>query len=176
MGNASKRCSHLCGTKPIARWACGFRCASHNTSTVERLRLEKASRFLWVDQIYIDQTSNKERGEQVILMNKIYSQSKRIIIWLGEEDEHCVPVEEMLGFFTNDESNIQKEIEIVKKLFAADRGVGKHRQEVVTHLLNRDWFTRVWIFQETVLSKEMLSDVAGYRFNLTNSNVSSMQW
>lgn len=67
----------------------------------------------------------------------------------------------MLGFLVDGESNVQKKIEIVKKLFAADYRVGKRRREAVTHLLNRDWFTRAWIFQQAVLSKELIIKCGG---------------
>lgn len=130
-------------------------------AALKRLRWERVSRFLWVDQICIDQTNNKERGEQVLLMDKIYQQSIQTIVWLGEEDEYRAPVEEMLGFLTTDQSNTELDAEIVKNLLAADRGVGKRRQEAITHLLNRDWFTRAWIFQEAVLSKRLLLKCGG---------------
>jgi hypothetical protein len=129
-------------------------------AALKRLRWEKASRYLWVDQICIDQTSNNERSEQVMLMDKIYERSKRTIIWLGEEDQNCGPFEEMIHFLSS-ESDPKADVDTVGKMFAADRGVGKLRQDAITNLLNRDWFTRAWVFQEAVLSKELLVRCGG---------------
>lgn len=48
------------------------------------LRKKAKARFLWVDAICIDQSSNEERGHQVELMGKIYKYASNVIIWLGE--------------------------------------------------------------------------------------------
>jgi Heterokaryon incompatibility protein (HET) len=127
---------------------------------LKRLRQEKISRYLWVDQICIDQTSNSERGQQVLLMDKIYEKAKQTIIWLGEEDKHRRPFEEMVQLLT-EESDPQADFGIVKKMFAADRAVRERMLDAVTNVLNRDWFTRAWIFQEAVLSKELIVRCGG---------------
>jgi hypothetical protein len=49
------------------------------------LRKKAEVRFLWVDAICIDQSSNSERGHQVELMGEIYKFANNIIIWLGEQ-------------------------------------------------------------------------------------------
>jgi hypothetical protein len=67
----------------------------------------------------------------------------------------------MLGFLVANEPNPEEDAEIVKKLLAADHGVGERRQDAITHLLNRDWFTRAWIFQEAVLSKKLILRCGG---------------
>jgi len=123
-------------------------------AALKRLRWEATSRYLWVDQICIDQTSNNERSQQVLLMDKIYEQSTQTIIWLGEEDQHRGSFEEMISLLNN-EADPKAGVATVTKAFAADQGVGNRRQNAVTNLLNRDWFTRAWVFQEAVLSKEL---------------------
>lgn len=50
------------------------------------------SRSLWVDAICIDQASIHERNHQVSLMEKIYSQAKNVIVWLGDDDEEITEV------------------------------------------------------------------------------------
>jgi hypothetical protein len=49
------------------------------------LRKKAKIRFLWVDAICIDQSSNAERGHQVELMGEIYKFANNVIIWLGEQ-------------------------------------------------------------------------------------------
>ncbi|PMD48141.1 HET-domain-containing protein [Hyaloscypha variabilis F] len=129
-------------------------------AALKRLRRETTSRYLWVDQICIDQTNNNERSQQVLLMDKIYEGSIQTIIWLGEEDQHCGPFEEMI-YLLNDEADPKADVATVTYAFAADRGFGNRRQDAVTNLLNRDWFTRAWVFQEAVLSKELFVRCGG---------------
>ncbi|KAF2092009.1 hypothetical protein K490DRAFT_31878, partial [Saccharata proteae CBS 121410] len=38
----------------------------------------------WIDQLCIDQSSNKERSRQVSLMGDIFRQAHKVIVWLGE--------------------------------------------------------------------------------------------
>ncbi|KAH8745248.1 heterokaryon incompatibility, partial [Hyaloscypha finlandica] len=40
--------------------------------------------LLWIDAICINQNNNEEREQQVQKMGSIYSNTKRVIIWLGE--------------------------------------------------------------------------------------------
>ena len=54
-------------------------------AAMRRLCDEKKRRVLWIDAVCIDQSSMDERNHQVRLMGDIYSNSKRVIIWLGEE-------------------------------------------------------------------------------------------
>lgn len=39
----------------------------------------------WIDALCIDQTSKKERGQQVRLMGSIYGAATQVIVWLGNE-------------------------------------------------------------------------------------------
>ena len=52
-------------------------------SALQHLRLEKSSRFLWVDALSIHQDDTLERNHQVNQMGAIYSQADRVIAWLG---------------------------------------------------------------------------------------------
>jgi len=42
---------------------------------------------IWVDAICIDQTNDAEKVEQLPLMQKIYSQSDKVLLWLGKGTE-----------------------------------------------------------------------------------------
>ena len=41
--------------------------------------------WLWVDQICIDQSSNKERNHQVAMMGDIYRRATETYMWLGPD-------------------------------------------------------------------------------------------
>lgn len=43
-----------------------------------------ADSSFWIDQLCIDQTSTKERAEQVAIMGDVYAQANRTIVWLGK--------------------------------------------------------------------------------------------
>ena len=90
--------------------------------------------YLWIDQICIDQSSVSERNHQVAMMASIYSESSETIIWLG---------------------NIPKNPDapcMIKKM-----GPSSAPEESVTRavaaIIEHDYFTRLWIVQEIILSK-----------------------
>lgn len=56
-------------------------------AALRSLRLKRHERLLWIDSICIDQTSAKERENQVQLMEDVYSKAANVIIWLGDETE-----------------------------------------------------------------------------------------
>jgi len=86
------------------------------------------SNTIWVDQICIDQSSTQERNHQVRLMSKVYTQASEVLIWLG-----------------NEANNSHKG---KKKLKLSHRGV-------MTSLLSRQYWGRLWIVQEVFLAKSL---------------------
>ena len=118
------------------------------------LRLETASRYLWIDQLCIDQTNVLEKGSQVLLMGDIYSRSKSTIIWLGEEDGSRAPIECFLRIaFQNNMSNQIDFASVSTHLQAKSESAGQ--LAAFTEMLNREWFTRAWTFQEAVLGNNV---------------------
>ncbi|KAH8816676.1 heterokaryon incompatibility protein-domain-containing protein [Xylogone sp. PMI_703] len=138
-----------------------------------------SSRFLWIDAICIDQNNIEERNEQVLLMNKIYSQAEGLLIWLGEEDEwsriavasismlssryrHCNAAE-------GDSCNLSGTIDLIEggthaktANDAAQRWFRESQDSefltIMWHSLatwfSRPWFLRVWIIQEYIVGKK----------------------
>ncbi|EUC44242.1 hypothetical protein COCMIDRAFT_53227, partial [Bipolaris oryzae ATCC 44560] len=45
-------------------------------------------KYLWIDQLCINQASEEEKSHQVSRMAGIYKQAQRVIVWLGRGDEH----------------------------------------------------------------------------------------
>jgi hypothetical protein len=50
-------------------------------------RERSTPRRLWIDAICINQSDFDERNQQIRLMSKIYSNSKNIDVWLGDQSE-----------------------------------------------------------------------------------------
>ena len=53
---------------------------------LRRLRNPHSSRVLWIDQLCINQDDLDERSQQVQLMRDIYSNARRVLVWLGSDD------------------------------------------------------------------------------------------
>jgi Heterokaryon incompatibility protein (HET) len=47
----------------------------------------RASEYIWIDQICIDQNANVERNRQVHWMGQIYRRADYVIAWLGEHPD-----------------------------------------------------------------------------------------
>jgi hypothetical protein len=102
-------------------------------------------------------------------MRRIYSQAQETKLWLGEEDEHATQAFELIRCFECvGETQYNAEIfalagldaeEIRTKFFAVfpqaiDRipPVSDPRWRALFQFLDRPWFSRIWVFQEAILS------------------------
>lgn len=76
-GNASDRSPIQC---------CGqtFDVTKNLESALLQLRLAGNTHLLWIDAMCINQLDKKEQGQQVSIMDKIYSKAIRTVVWLGE--------------------------------------------------------------------------------------------
>lgn len=102
-------------------------------SALRELRDEKNSFLLWADGICINQDNAEEKGFQVQLMGRIYQGAKNTIVYLGP---------------TYDESNESQFLRLARE--------GEYRKKPSEaqqlSILNKEWFTRVWVFQELVFA------------------------
>ena len=102
---------------------------------------------LWVDAVCINQANIQERSQQILLMRRIYSESKHVLIWLGLESPSILPAFEF----------IKRVVHLTFKqgpngLFALYYKIAPiktdEHQDAVTDLFAKSWFSRVWTFQE----------------------------
>ena len=103
-------------------------------AALSRLRDRCFERIIWVDAICIDQANEKEKGNQIQSMAKIYGQANRVIVWLGKAaDDSDQALEDIRvaaeGEFTNSSNN------------------GKS-QKAILKLLKRPWFRRIWVREQ----------------------------
>lgn len=128
---------------------------------------------IWVDQICIDQSNVVERGQQVQLMRRIYSQASRTFLYLGEVDDE--PAVYLTGVrilaHAQDQVNGDRK-DIGPDLTRPQNKIQRFRQDLAEHrrqkailketklavrawhgLAQRPCFTRKWIIQEVVLSR-----------------------
>ncbi|PQE24784.1 ankyrin repeat and SAM domain containing 6 protein [Rutstroemia sp. NJR-2017a BVV2] len=126
------------------------------------IRCREKDQVLWVDALSINQSDKNEQGQHVQQMGSIYSKAERVIIWLGEATYDTDYVmyymkrleEESVKYAPNDQHRQEIPYKqwvdiwsaVIRDLRPDQRGL---LVEGLQLLLNRNWFKRVWVIQET---------------------------
>ena len=127
--------------------------------------------YIWIDQVCINQKDIVERGSQVQLMTRIYSQCVRCDVWLGEanQDTHeafsiirdissCLEgrfdLDEWPWLFVQSHSRIVEFLREKTPPIEIPAG-DDDRWLPLIRFLKHSWFSRVWTFQEAVVAKEV---------------------
>ncbi|VUC35364.1 unnamed protein product [Clonostachys rosea] len=129
---------------------------------LKHLRFPDRVRTLWVDAVCINQNNISERDEQVKRMATIYKEATRVVVWLGPESESSVLAIKTLAFLGQ-----QIVMTMDKWSFTAPGATeidwcynatllpyDKKTWRAINSLLQRSWFSRVWIVQEIQLAKD----------------------
>jgi hypothetical protein len=131
------------------------------------LRWEHQPRFLWVDQICINQRDNLEKGHQVQLMGQIYSKAERVLVWMGKEVFWCKNLIEhlstMIGIF-NKMGGVQHFAERRQISEVVPGSLSKISEEcwaAMKLIFSRPYFTRIWMIQEVTMGREVFVTVDG---------------
>ena len=148
-------------------------CIFHATENLESaLRHVQASESesLWIDAVCINQRNDAEKSSQVQMMGSIYERAKTVIIWLGPEREHSGPamkLTEELG----DHAMLLNELQRQTSNLGDPALVHKLNTQILdlflqldrfswitlmTDLLNRAWWRRLWVLQELLLAKNAI--------------------
>jgi hypothetical protein len=107
-----------------------------------RIRAEGKAQYLWADAVCINQYDNGEKSVQVSMMDHIYSKATRTYIWLGEEGDGSDLAMHLVANCSNE-------------MMAAFDPEAAEWQSLY-RLLRRPWWTRLWIIQEAVLSRQAI--------------------
>ncbi|KAG6364338.1 hypothetical protein INS49_005939 [Diaporthe citri] len=121
-------------------WHCLHITASVD-SLLRHLRVSYKPKLLWIDAICLNQKDETEKTQQIPLMGRLYSDAKRVHIWLGDTE-----VEEAARAFAIFRS-IEREQE--PKFDEAER-------MCLAEFFTRPWFKRRWIIQEAVFSHDAI--------------------
>jgi hypothetical protein len=113
------------------------------SSALRALRPKRHLRILWIDAICINQEDWEEKSQQVANMRKIYGMASGVCIWLGEADEDSKMA---IDFIQHSVLNFKN----LDDLFRNQDAVLGWR--AMTSLMQRPWFSRLWVIQEVVLS------------------------
>jgi hypothetical protein len=135
---------------------------------LRHLRLPDRRRVLWIDAICINQSNLAERSAEVSRMGLIFSSARQVVVWLGPESEDSALAVETLrriGQDVDHDENIHTlyikpgtETELLE-----DDAQALEAKETnwiaVKNLLQRDWFQRLWVIQETKLAAQVVINV-----------------
>ncbi|KAF2462308.1 heterokaryon incompatibility protein-domain-containing protein [Lineolata rhizophorae] len=116
---------------------------------------------VWVDAVCINQEDINERNAQVAMIQHIYQQAAKTVVWLGEgTEESDIAMKFIPQLLRADEKSKEdrwtsqdlKEGD-VRKLCLPSRTESLHF--FYSALFLRPWFRRVWIIQEVAMSQDV---------------------
>jgi hypothetical protein len=143
--------------------------ARHLDHVRESLEVPCPELILWIDAICIDQDNVTEKSMQVPRMGDIYSSSHITLVWL-ESTKPLVPDKIQLFFETF--TSVLRVQSRPRATIASEiiRRLGTKRDDffyVYNSIAMSDWFNRLWIAQEYVLSpRPPCALVGGWIFEL----------
>jgi len=130
-------------------------------SVLKRVRYTDRIRDLWIDAVCIDQSSPKEKSQQVRKMHQIYSSAFRVLIWLGTKVLSKSMDCNYQRLWMSDEASNRKINHVMDYLERLQHqgfeGIENEELEfnVKTELLfGCKWWERVWTIQEGVVANE----------------------
>ena len=128
-------------------------------AALQKIRQVDQPMTVWADAICINQADLDERSQQVLLMQKIYSESLRLIIWLGENGDLYGAAFDYISYVlekfeyppgpTLGDSHAVKSL--IKDVYF------KLTDEVLSSydlFFGNSWFRRTWTFQEVLCASE----------------------
>ena len=135
------------------------------------LRHADVQRKLWIDAICINQNDDLEKGDQVRKMAHIYRSAARVVKWLGPPEDGSEQAFRHLRY-------IGSQIEVAQGLWklrspdcdhsardwytaTADLGLSKEDWTSIKKILQRDFFQRLWIVQESQLANPLAIFLCG---------------
>ena len=120
---------------------------------------------LWVDSICINQNDKQEKGHQVKQMGDIYEGAEEVLIWLGPKSDGTTSLLELITWIESEAKNARAlgtEEDwaslcgrLMERRFRdpnVDALPTQHK--ALQRLLERPWFSRVWILQEVAKARK----------------------
>jgi hypothetical protein len=116
---------------------------------LQQLRQTYHVRPLWIDAICINQDDSAERSSQVRLMRDIYERAEKTIVWLGEAADNSELAIDLIKAWADASEDFDAFLRHCSFAFE------EKNWEAVKKLFERPWWTRVWVYQEFVVSKQV---------------------
>jgi hypothetical protein len=139
---------------------------------------EDPDRLFWIDQICINQQDTEERNEQVMQIGRVYKEAANMVIWLGQasfwkDSDMAMSLIQDVAQWVRDQDRGEGDRGEGDRgegdrgeEAAGDKDSGKQKTEknrilltkdqanAVIELLERPYWSRLWIVQEISLSKK----------------------
>jgi hypothetical protein len=149
-------------------------------ASLKQLRRYFFRRYLWIDAICIDQHNIPEQSNQVSLMDQIYHDARRVVVWLGTGDKSTgrairtlkwiFPVFSVAFYFLFTRRSALKtfrkmQVDFLNLLlrreatsFTCQTGDEGARSKLggLRQIVHHDWFRRIWTIQEIALSRKAI--------------------
>lgn len=128
-------------------------------SALIAIREKDEEKILWVDAICINQQDVQERYQQVTMMGTIYMNATCVLIWVGEDETNdayeCFNLIRETNKVLIQMLSLHGEVDRIPKLSAVAGSLRGNAKEWdrVKRLMDRKWFTRVWVLQEVGLAR-----------------------
>jgi hypothetical protein len=124
-------------------------------AALRNFRKPDRSAVMWIDQICIDQENSMEKEKQIPMMGKIYQHAWNTVIWLGESSPSS---DSAIQLLEDASVRLQLRMDDIDPTDFERLGLPKPDSEIwhaLWNLLSRPWFTRLWIIQEVILSRNL---------------------
>jgi hypothetical protein len=133
---------------------------------LSHLRYRDEIAILWIDSICINQQDPDERSAQVSLMGRIYKEASLVLIWLGLEDEHTkaafAVMDQAWETFHSAKTPENPSPTMSQLLQCGFPPPSDLRwRDSFVPLVERRWFSRLWIIQEVALAEYKAFILAG---------------
>lgn len=127
---------------------------------LRQLRLPQTVRVLWVDQLCINQDDLDERSQQVQLMKFIYSKARRVLVWLGRDDEmRATDAKELIENIENVWCDDIGSSRFPRNEDLEKRGLPPQEASCwsdLQRMLDNPYFQRIWVVQECRVASDLL--------------------
>lgn len=130
-------------------------------AALRQLRSADTPRVLWVDALCINQDDNVEKSRQVLRMTDIYRKARKVLVWLGKDDDDAQEGDldeenknrrasaraaftfvAWAAMFAAGHRNISYKID---ELFMNEEDRSAYIR--LAQLAQRRWFERMWVLQ-----------------------------
>jgi hypothetical protein len=138
-------------------------------AALEDLRCKETTRTLWIDAISINQEDPIERAHQVKHISQVYRWARRVVIWLGAETDTST-----LAISTLDHLGKQLEVSSDHRRYRSPTATEKDwfrsictlefpdpTWRAIDALFQREWWERLWVWQESQLANSRTVVLAG---------------
>ncbi|KAK5691108.1 hypothetical protein LTR97_011760 [Elasticomyces elasticus] len=106
--------------------------------------LAQSCEWLWIDAISIDQLNPAEKSHQVASMSQVYSNAVSVVVWLGPGDVDSDRAMQILDETWRWDHQTALKFEAIWT---------QARSTAMLKLLDRPYWSRLWVFQELALTR-----------------------